>query len=204
MSIIRKALEDRSIAYFEMTQKTLALFSDKLNKAVQYFMKLDRDITWISLEPVPGADNFVFISGLLEVQLNDIVIIAGERVRVDEDFIASYKHKKTAVQMILTIEELETLEPKDLFEKIKDFYEVSGVIGQENLLKALGQRKANSIRELMNDIEEHIPSEIEDILTPPAITKEPEVDNLSFDLSLLTEDQRAQMKYHSIVSKLKN
>jgi hypothetical protein len=203
MSEIKKALSLRNDLYLDGTQKALALFSIKLDKAVQYFIKLDRDITWVTIEFVPGIADHVFVAGYLIVEKGDIVTnTEGKRIEVDEEFLKN-NSTRTLVRLMLSIPILESEDPKELFAHIKDYYELSAMMGQEDIIKLLKDFK--DIKSILEEAQRVV--EVNGGMPPKVIeTPEPvKVEDASFDLSLLSDEQRRQLRLHTTdFSKTKN
>lgn len=195
MNPIRKAINVRNKVYYEDTQKLIALFIDKLNKAVQYFIKIDRDVDWKSVEFIPGSDTFLYIIGLVDVKIGDVIVYnESTRLVVDEEYIKS-NPPRTPIRIMISVEDLDTLTAKELYQKIKDFYELSSIMSHDQIASIITTNKINDITEVLDYVTTPLPNETKTDASP----NEPQ-----FNLSKLTEEQRQQIKFYNDTSKTKN
>lgn len=196
MNPIRKAINVRNNVYYESTQKLIALFVDKLNKAVQYFIKIDRDVDWKSVEFIPGSDIFVYIVGLVDIKIGDVVVYnESTKLVVDEDYLKT-NPPRTPIRIMISVEDLDVMTAKELYEKIKEFYDLSSVMSHEQIANLITTNKITDI----SDVLDHVTSasfEKEDLTS--SSKEEP-----SFDLAKLTEEQRQQLKFNFDKLKTKN
>lgn len=200
-------LNNRNKIYFDTTQEILSKFVERLNKAVLFFMKADRDVTWGSVEFVPGSNHFVYITGMLSVQLGDVVVYGNNKTNVDEDFLKN-NSSQTLVRVMLSIDDLENAEPKVLYNKIRDFYELSAIMSQEQLVKLLSARKLDSLEELLQELGGPMVDDNEEQKEGTSPTNEFEFKETpvptQFDISKLTKEQKSQIAFHIDVLKTKN
>lgn len=83
-------LNKRDYDYAAFSRKIIAMFSEKLTKAVQMQFKFDRDIVWTSVDSFRAVDGYVLVHGTVEVQAGDIITVEGEEILITEDNIRKY------------------------------------------------------------------------------------------------------------------
>lgn len=196
MNPIRKAINERNKTYLAETQKLIALFIDKLNKAVQYFIKIDRDIEWKSVEFIPGSETFIYVVGFVEIKLGDIISINDKKIVIDENYLSTNPNI-TPIRIMISIEDLNAMAPHELYGKIKEFYDLASFMSHEQIAAAVATLKITNLHDLL---EKNI-TEFNNALTD---VEPRNVEELSFDLSSLSDDQRQQLRYHLDKMKTKN
>lgn len=184
MTDILSLIEKRKEIYHQETKKIIALFEEKLNKAMQYMMKDDRAITWFSLETIPDLVDYVYLKGHFQTRLFDVLIINGEKVTITEEKLR--ENPNFLLKLMLPIKMLESGTSEDIYKAISDYMQLNRLTESDKLEEAIKNSKSENLSELMED-EQFI-----DEITRPK-------EFMGFDIENLSDEKIKQLMFSALL-----
>jgi hypothetical protein len=157
------------------TRKIIAIFEDRLTKAVQMQYKTERDIKWFKLERFTAIEGYVVVHGDIEVRVGDVLNTANGPVVVDEK---NQKYATNTVKYVLNSKVLQGGTVEAIFQHMEFVSSLAREASDTQLVEILKSGAINSTDLVGNPALTQV---MEKITRPTTFE--------TFDTGPLTEDQ---------------
>jgi hypothetical protein len=175
-------VKSRDLEYKLATKQIISKFEERLQTALQSLFKTQRSMIFTDVSLLPNIENYVYVSGYLELIVGDIVLLNNKEIILDETNINSYKNQ---FKITISTKTLDSGEPKEILDNINDIQRLQSVLSADDLVEYLKNTDDLPQAELVKS------KKYDDILNK--ITKPKSID--VFDVSNLTDSQISQLVY---------
>ena len=182
MSELLDKLSNRDKIYNEISLEILSHYKDKLDKAIQFFIKDDRQLEWTSIRVADKGNKFVIISGSLLLNVNDIVTFSdGTSYKLTDE----NQNFKQSLELLIPITILENGTSEELYKKIGDYHQLCGILSLSNLIDLINKINCSDLSEILNN--DHV---IDRITRPEKVA--------GFNTNNMTDDQIKQLMLYDV------
>lgn len=180
-------LAKRDFDFAAFSKKIIEIFGERLTKAVRMTIKSDRHITWHSVADFPAVDNFVVVSGSLEVRPGDMLNTESGQLLATEE---NYKNITNPVRYILSAKVLQFGSVEAIFQHINFVDSLATTLESDEIVRVLNAQVFDTESMLENPMMADVLNQI----TRPTVYE-------SFDATQLSDEQFQSLRLCSTSAK---
>lgn len=185
LGTISKLIEEREELHKSKTAEMCSKISDRLTGAFRtHFKAPDKKFVWNSIDLLDGTKKAVLVSGIMMLDVGDVITIEGKPIDITEENVSHYnRYVKFAFPIVM----LEVGTVEELVEHIEKITRIGSSVDvtPEDFTKILDKISDTYYSNFVNDPEKL--TRLEEMTKPP--TKQ----ILGFDIAGLSEDQIAML-----------
>ena len=127
-------IKKRELDYKIFTKEIITRFKDRLEPALQSVFNTSRRMNLNDISLFPNLENYVYISGDIQLVVGDIISLNGKEIVLDETNVNSYKN---AFKVAVSSKILDIGQPVDIMNNIKEIERLQSILTAEQLVDYL-------------------------------------------------------------------
>jgi hypothetical protein len=127
-------VKKREVDYKTFTKDIIGRFKDRLEPALQAVFNTTRQINFNDVTLFPNLENYVYVSGDIQLFVGDVISLNGKQIVLDESNINSFKN---TFKVAVSSKVLDSGQPHDIMNNIKEIERLQSILSTEQFVDYL-------------------------------------------------------------------